>query len=316
MNRMFVFTILGVAAVSGLSVAAAQRDGAQPQPTRSRSTKAASVGDEIELDLCRIKLKDHALLAADRPGILATITKKEGERVRKNDPVALLKADVARAAWEVATKKANDRTEIEYAKKAAKQSELEVKKAKEVNAEQAGTISAIEIQRLILQWEKDKASIQKAEMQKEILTKQAEEAKAQLDTFTVTAPFDGWVKTKLKSVGEAVRQGDPIIEIVNTEVVLVEGYIDYRDRPRIKVGNMVDVQLQDEDAEDGTYRLHGARYPGKIVFIDRIAQARTQEVLVKAEVRNTRGILYPGLTTRMTIKPGTQYNASTAPTKR
>lgn len=300
-------TILSAVAATGLTISWAQSGSGRSQTAGSTQSSSGKDTQEIVLDKCRIKLKKQAILAADRPGILESIKFKEGQSVKASNVVAALKADVAIAAHNVAVMKAKDETEIEYAIKARDQAEQEVKKAREVNGREPGTISPIEIQRLVLEWEKAVASVKKSTMQKTILGEQAKEAKAQLDTFQVVAPFDGIVKTKLKSEGEAVRQGDPILEIVNTDTVVVEGYLDYRDRPRIKLGNKVTVQLQDwEDETSESFTLSGKTYPGKIVFIDQIVQARTKKIFIKAEIANPNKTLYPGLTARMTIVPGTQ----------
>ncbi|MCH8829912.1 MAG: HlyD family efflux transporter periplasmic adaptor subunit [Planctomycetes bacterium] len=275
--------------------------------TAAGDGKSLADQEVIVLSNCRIKLKKRAILATDRPGILSVITPEEGSKVEKGEVVAALKSEVAIAAVNVAEMKAKDRTEIEYAKLARDQAKVEVEKANEVNRNEPGTISVIEIQRLKLEEEKAKASVKKAESGHLIAQEQAKEAVAQLATFKVVAPFAGVVTRKMKSVGEAVRQGDPILEIVNTKTVVVEGRIPYRDRRHIQVGNKVMVLLEHRDA-DGRVTLDTSDpLPGKIVFIDETVEKVSGKIFVKVEVVNTGKTLLPGLTARMTIYPGTKF---------
>ncbi|GAB4139637.1 MAG: hypothetical protein Tsb009_08660 [Planctomycetaceae bacterium] len=263
----------------------------------------------IELTRCRIKLKKQAQLASDRPGILDTIIEREGTRVKKGMIVAQLKADVAEAAYKVADMKAKDDTKIDYAIKARDQAKVEVDRAKKSNLDQPGAVPEIELQRLNLEWEKAKASVKQAQNEKKIAIEQAKEAKAQLDTYKIVAPFDGVVVRKLKTEGEAVRQGDPILEIVNTDTVIVEGYVDYRDRSRLQVGNKAWAELEHFD-EQGTAIISAEKetpIPGKIIFIDETVQKVSRKVLIKVEFTNVKKKLLPGLTARMTIAPGTQF---------
>ena len=287
----------------------------------AEETQSKSPGN-IELLHCRIKLKKKAQVASDRPGILDTIklekgTPKieEGVRVEKGALIAQLKADVAAAAYRVASLKATDKTEIEYAILARDQAKKEIEIAEKSNLDQPGAVPEIEMQRLKLEWEKSKAAVTKAEKQKEIATEQAKEAKAQLDTYKVLAPFAGVITRKLKTEGEAVRQGDPILEIVNTDSVIVEGYVHYSDRSRIALGNIVWAS-QENFSEDGTVETTtGQQKPlqGKIVFIDESVQKISRKILIKVEfdIRKESLLpgqkpLLPGLTSRMTIEPKTK----------
>ena len=45
------------------------------------------------------------------------------------------------------------------------------------------------------------------------------EAQAQLDTFSIRAPFAGVVTRVHRGKGEAVRQGDQVLELVSTQRV-------------------------------------------------------------------------------------------------
>jgi multidrug efflux pump subunit AcrA (membrane-fusion protein) len=103
-----------------------------------------------------------------------------------------------------------------------------------------------------------------------------------------------------KSKGEAVRQGDPIIELSSTKRVRVEGYVNVKDIWNVKRGNRVMVKL---DVEDMELEVEKEVFYGKIVFVDVSAQPVTGQVRVWAEVENRDNILRAGLNARMAINP-------------
>lgn len=302
MKRLFALTILASLFAAGLTAAGLKANSA-PRETSPSIQVAKSSGGTITLYECRIKLDKHAILASDRSGILESIMFKEGMEVTAGAVIAELKSDAAQAAKAVALLKSKDTTEIDYADLTSKHAKLVLEKAQQANNEEPGTVPEIEIQQHKLEWEKSIASIKKAKMQKEILGLQFKEAEAQLKTYKVFAPFKGIVTKRLKNEGEAVRQGDPIIQIVNTKTVIIEGYIDYRDRARLAVGNGVVVQLELTDDKGIRTGLDPETYPGKLIFIDETAQARGKVIFIKAEVKNPNKQLFPGLTAMMKIQP-------------
>ena len=101
-----------------------------------------------------------------------------------------------------------------------------------------------------------------------------------------------------KKCGEAVAEGEPILELVNTSRVKVEGYVHLRDLDSVRVGSLVSVQLDVPDADLPSERL---TFPGRIAYIDVKVEPVTHSVKVWAEVSNRDGILKDGLTARMAI---------------
>ena len=104
----------------------------------------------------------------------------------------------------------------------------------------------------------------------------------------------------LKAKGEAVREGDPILEISSTARVKVEGYVNIKDVWSISQGCRVKVQLDIAEAELPVEKL---TFDGRIVFVDVKVQPVTGEIRVWAEVANKDNVLRDGLTSKMTIYP-------------
>lgn len=258
---------------------------------------------------CRIQLQDHVTLASGQLGILKEVLPEEGDRIEEGDIVAQLIDDVARAALERAEKEASNDVEIRYAIKAAEVANAEYAKAVDANRRVPGAVPEIEVQRLKLAAERSRLQIEQAQHRFLVARLTAKEAEAALRMFAVTTPFNGTVTRVYKSKGEAVRQGDPILELVNTDKVRVEGYLTTTDMHRVERDDYVSVRL---DIPDIDLDIEREVFEGRIVFVDPQVQPVTGQVRVWAEVENRRNILRSGLTALMVVEPGRRYSAKTA----
>jgi RND family efflux transporter MFP subunit len=253
----------------------------------------------IVLPDCHIKALKTARLATDRPGVIALVAPKEGDTVSKDQEIVRLMDEVPQANWEVAKLIADDRIEVEYATKLNRVDVLEYAKSVEANNKAPGTISEIELQRLKLNADKSALSIDKAKHEIKVNEMKAKQAKAELDTYHIQAPFDGFISQILKYRGEAVKQGDTILEMVNTDVVQVDGWVKDRDIWRVKLGCPVTVVLEIKGADP---EIKNRVFRGKIGFVDQVATAG--DTRVWAEVPNPGNLLRPGFLAKMTILAG------------
>jgi membrane fusion protein, multidrug efflux system len=256
-------------------------------------------GTPIVLPDCHIKALKTARLATDRPGVIAAVVPKEGDTVSRDQDLVRLMDEVPQANWEVAKLVADDVIEVEYATKLHRVDVLEYAKSVEANNKAPGTISEIELQRLKLNADKSELQIDKAKHDIKVNDMKAKQAKAELDTFHIQAPFDGFISQILKYRGEAVKQGDTILEMVNTDVVQVDGWVKDRDIWRVKLGCPVTVVLEIKGADP---EIKNRVFHGKIGFVDQVATAR--DTRVWAEVPNPGNLLRPGFLAKMTILAG------------
>jgi multidrug resistance efflux pump len=270
-------------------VAPASAGEIQPKPRKS-----------IELTRCRIKLIDKVTLASERPGILKFVEPKEGASVERDTPVAGLVDDIARAKLARATKEAENDIEIRFSRKAADVAKNELEQAILVNKDVPGTIPGIEISQYRLKAEKSVLQIEQAEHSLEINQLARDEASAELKSYEITAPFSGTVTRVFKRKGEAVRQGDPIMEIVNTERIRAEGHVDIADILHVQIGDSVEVYL---DIPDVDLAVEKEKFTGRIVFIDVEVEPVRRRVRVWADLVNRDGMLRAGLTANMEILP-------------
>ncbi|MHC4879883.1 MAG: efflux RND transporter periplasmic adaptor subunit [Planctomycetota bacterium] len=284
---------LALAAAAAVCVAAFNGDTANAQqPSGSQGIKA---------EQCLVVLKDFATLAADRPGILEFVEPKEGDTVREGEVIAKLKDKVIQATLKKEVKRASNDISVQYAMKAAEVAHAAHQMATDANLKVPGAVPQAELDKLKLEAEKFDLSTVNAQLEMEVADLQVEETRATLDTYKVEAPFDGHVAKVHRNKGEAVRQGDPIIEVISTRQLKIEGFVTIAESYRIKRGDRIQVRMKTEDLNLPQFKTQ--TFPGTVVFVDPRGSGLTGLVKVIGEVDNVRDILKPGLPTEMTIMP-------------
>jgi hypothetical protein len=283
----------------------------------SRRQKAGAVRpDLIVIKNCRIMLIRQVTLASGRAGILEFVEPREGAVVKADQQVAGLESEVAQAALATAEIRAKDDVNVRYAVKAADLAKVEHEKALNANASVASgglpIVPDIEVRRLKLKADGSVLQIRKAELEQQINRLTRDEAKAALKTYRIVAPFEGVVTRVFMSAGEAVQLGNPILEIVDTSEVRVEGFVAIGDLGRIKSGTPVTVQL---DVPETDPRVNKLAFAGRVAFVDVSVEPVTNRVRVWAIVANPGNVLKAGLTATMHIKPPLGNSAATVSKK-
>lgn len=265
-------------------------------------TNSAIAQSKVEIDDCRILPRQWVRLATDRIGVIASIEPEEGDKVKQGAVVVRLKDEVPQSVVNKAKKKIENDVEIRYAQAAYNLAVAELKANNEVNKRRPGTIPDTEIERLKLAATKADLQIEQARHQHDVDQLDLQEAQAQLNSFRIFAPFPGTVIRRYKDVGEALQQGETVLEVVRTDLLKVEGNIEIErlNAHGIKTGNSVTVQYSGKDRQ----LISGSTaFPGKIIFVDSVVQAVTRRVRIVAEIVNTDGKLQAGLSATMTIDP-------------
>jgi multidrug resistance efflux pump len=145
--------------------------------------------------------------------------------------------------------------------------------------------------------------IEKAEFDRGVAELERDQAAAELETYQIIAPLDGIVTEVLKHAGEAVQQGDPILRIVRTDVVRVEGDVSVADAFRVRPGDSVKVRLDASKLQGLPKELADRVFEGKIGFVDPTAKLVSNTVRVWATVPNEGNFLKAGLPAVMEIHP-------------
>ncbi len=264
---------------------------------------------QIQITDCRIVLIDHVTLACDRTGILKTIECKEGQNVAARQLLAVIADDVARANLAVAEKKAENDVEVRFSRKASDLAEFEYRKSFEANKKAIENgkglipVALMEVEKLKLAAGKAALSVEQAGHEFEVDRLNVSVARAELATFSVRAEFAGVVTRVFKKKSEAVRQGDPIVELIDTNRVRIEGRIGLADLRFARQGGKVRVRLSVPDLDLPEEK---EEFDGKITFVDLTSDPVTHETRVFAEVHNRDNILRAGLMAEMILEPTTK----------
>jgi RND family efflux transporter MFP subunit len=291
-RRGIVLLALGTIVAGSIGwVAAEQND------DKASDRESNRPGRMIELTQCPIKLVDEVILSCDRPGIVAYVKPREGDTVHDGDLVVGLDDEVAVAALATATKEAESDVDIRYSEKSSEVARAEYEKALETNR-RGKVIPEVEVNRLKLAWEKTTLELESAKHRHAVSQLKRDEAQAQLNTFRIKAPFDGFVTRVYRSKGEAVKQGDQVLELVRTSHVRVDGLVSIGEVLHIRRGDEVDVRL---DIPEADLEIEKQSFRGKIVFVDVKAEPVSRKIRIGAEVENPDNILRAGLRARMTV---------------
>lgn len=257
----------------------------------------------IEVPRCTVKFYRRAELATDRPGIIAEMPFDEGDAIGEGELVVRLRDEVERANLKLATERAASTTAVEIAEKEAEAAALELKAYEEGNALVEGlhARNVVERARLILQ-AREKAVLQARE-EVSLNQRAMEQAQAEVDSLRVDSKQSGIVTRVLKREGEAVQQGEGIIEVIDPTIARIEGRLHVADARRLRLGMPVEVRL---DFQDVDLPVEQEVFEGQIGFIDVFASSSQHEVRFWAEVENRDGILLDNLPAVMTIDVGEQ----------
>lgn len=246
----------------------------------------------IRLAETRLSLIDRAALSAERTGVLHEVTVKEGDAVKASTVVARLRDQVIRAQLAIADKQLENDVDMRFARKAAELANLEFSKSVKVNEGTSGTISEIELRRLRLASEKALLQLEQAQWQLELTRLQREETAAIHATYTVLAPWSGIVMKVNKRRGEAVREGDAIVEIADLSRLRAEGYVSLTDALKLQPGQAVRWQWSILGLPDSeTPQV----FAGQLTFIEPKVDPVTQKVRVWAEIQNADARLKDGM---------------------
>jgi multidrug efflux pump subunit AcrA (membrane-fusion protein) len=273
-----------------------------PFPDRQTSTDqtttvSPSNPGQIVLVDCQIKIFQEVPVSAEKAGVLDLVA-KEGQTVKQGDLVAHTRDDLIKATLAVATRQSLNDIEIRFARKACELAQVEYERDLQANGIVPGTVSDLTLRAHRLAAEKALLQLEQAETALEIEKLKRNETVELLKLHRVVSPIDAEVRTVFKQKGESVAEGEPILELVNTSRVKVEGYVHLRDLANVQAGSVVEVQL---DIPDIDLPIERVTFPGRIAYVDLKVEPVTHRVKVWAEVSNQNGILKDGLTARMSI---------------
>ncbi len=334
--------ILGVI-LSSLVLAALgcsrEKSGASPANASPRDRKIAITTSRAEnRDVQRsvqvvgtLLAQEEVTLANETPATIGKILVDLGDRVRRGQ--VLIQLDEREARLEVERVTANlqaarealvrarqmldwNRANVERAQAVLSEAQVNLKRFQGLLAE--GAISASQrdsaqmqydvafatVRANEAQYESDRAAAKNAEANVEQAVAGLELARKRLKDTEVVSPFDGFVRKRLVNVGETYKEKTPLMSLVATQTLKLQGEVPERFAPQLAVGRPVRVEVE---------AYSGRTFTGTITRVSPAVDVESRTFTVEASVPNPGGVLKPGFFAKASILTGTDRNVPFVP---
>jgi RND family efflux transporter MFP subunit len=298
MSNRWTLLTLGAALLLTTAIVPALNHRLQAASNRRRAAVVQQPG-KVTVPNCSVKLMHEVILSAERPGILGSLDVVEGDQVAEGRLLAKIKDEVPLATLAIAAKEAESDVDIRFSEKAYDVARVEWEKAEEANRRQKNTVPEVEVRRAKLAADKAQLEIEKARHMHEVNGLKQQEAEVQVKTCRIEAPFDGFVTKVYLSRGAPVRQGDPVVELLDISRVKIEGFVPLAQAIQLKPG--LPVQMAVSVKLEGVERNQLGEVSGTLMFVDRRVNTADNKVRIWAEVRNPPDWLRAGLQAEMEI---------------
>ena len=232
---------------------------------------------------CLIEPERVAEVGSPVIGVIETILVERGDRVRKGQVLATLRADVERASVNVASMRAQAEADVR-----AMHANFEFMRDKQVRAEdlvQKNFISKQALDQARTETRVAEQKLAQAREQQRVSQRELELARAQLDMRSIRAPFDGIVADRYVWPGERVEE-KALLRLAKVDPLRVEVVVPAALFGSIRTGALLNVTPDLPNA--GTLKA-------KVVLVDKVMDAASNTFRVRAELPNANGALPAGL---------------------
>ena len=241
-------------------------------------------------------------LGAPLAGILARLHVTEGAQVRKGDVVAVLDDRVARAALKTAQAAANRKARVEKATTKLKLAKRYLERL--LNA--PGVASEHTLDQARAAYEEAQAELEMLREEQREAQAQLEYQKAQLEQYTIRAPFDGEIVQVDVTEGQAVSAGQPLIVLVNRDALEADLFVPAQRFCDLRPGTIVRL-------EAGTPVSRVVQ--GTVLSADPRINAATETFRCRVRIDNPQGAWPSGFVVRL-LAPGRPNGDRTSPLAR
>jgi membrane fusion protein (multidrug efflux system) len=131
---------------------------------------------------------------------------------------------------------------------------------------------------------------------------QVREQQAIVDKKFIRAPFAGRVGIRAVDPGQYVAAGTKLVTLQALDPIYVDFYLPQQELPKITVGEAVRITVGG-----------GASYGGRITAFNPQIDSNTRNVEVRAELRNPKRALLPGMYVNVVIDSGASQSYLTLP---
>jgi len=229
-------------------------------------------------------------LAFVRPGRIAEVAVKEGQKVRAGELLARQDDAVERVQLAQLKAAAADTTRIRAAEAELKQKQVDLKRIEDAFRKSVATQFEVDHARLDVTISALRLELARFEHAQDI--RRYREAQLQVERMRLVSPIDGRVEKVVAKEGEAVDALSPVVLIVRIDPLWVETPVPVQRARELRPGRTVLVRWPGQgQAEPGV---------GKVIHVGSVADSGT--LLVRAELPNPAG-QPAGLTVKVEFPP-------------
>ena len=246
---------------------------------------------------------EEVTVSNEMPGTIEKILVDLGDKVKKGQ--LLIRFDQREAKLALTQAEAN----LEAARKALTQAQAELRDA-ELNLQR---ISQLHSEGVISTSQRDVAQTRFDAIAAQVHAREADIdrfralvdlARKRLSDTEIVAPISGEVRQRLVSTGEGVKEKTPLLHLVITDPLKLQGTVPERFAPDIKIEQPVDVWVE---------AFVDRSFPGVVQRVSPAVEVQTRSLSLEAKVPNPGGLLKPGFFAKGLILVGVNPHAVFVP---
>lgn len=235
---------------------------------------------------------DEVTVGNESPGAIEKIFADLGDRVKEGELLLRLDQKDARANLDnaEAALETNIRS-LERAKAVWTEAGTNLKRYANLFSE--GVVSVSQRDAVQTQYDVADAQLKQADAQVNQTKAQLEAAKKQLADTEIRSPITGYVKKRLVSAGEMLKDKAPLFILVKNDPLKFLGNVPEPFAPQVKVGQDIAIHIDAYPNET---------FPGKIIRVSPSIDEKTRTFSIEAEAPNPGNKLKSGFFARAVIK--------------
>lgn len=266
----FGFMVLGVVvtACSGQD-ASSDREKSAAAPVRIVRVETRDLRETLEA-VGSLAASEQVTIRPEISGIVRAIPFAEGESVERGRVLFVIEDEEIRQRLQAR------RAALKAAEAETQNARKMVLRRRELLAE--GTIAAETFDEVQTRYETAKARVER-------LRAEIGEIREALKNTEIRSPIDGITGARRVDPGDFVEIGDPLVEVVRTDVLEIEFTVAERYANRVRAGQRVTIRTASDPDRD---------FQGQVFFVSPQIREDTRDLLLKARVENPQGLLRPG----------------------
>jgi len=255
------------------------------------------LGDRVQTGKLVIKLDDRAArLEVERQTATLQVARETLDRSRQVSELG--RANVERAQAVLADARINlKRFEGLYGEGAISASQRD-------SAQTQYDVAVASLRASEAQYESDRAAMKSAEASVEQAKVALEIARKLLQDTNIVSPINAYVRKRFVNVGDTFKEKTPLVSLVATENLKLQGDVPERFAPLVVLGRPVQIEVE---------AYANQTFPSTIARISPSVDVESRSFTVEASVPNAKGLLKPGFFAKASILTGVEKNVPFVP---